>query len=59
MQGELTPKEAGGRSQDVGDLFDGRTTLYALGVILGGIMAMTAVIVGLAYGVELVLSLFR
>jgi len=57
MQGELTPKEAGGRSQDVGDLFDGRTTLYALGMILGGNVAMTAVIVGLAYAIEAILAL--
>jgi hypothetical protein len=58
MQGEPMPQEAEARSQDVGDLFDGRTTLYALGVILGGNVTLTAVIVGLAYGVELVLSLF-
>jgi hypothetical protein len=58
MQGEPTTKEAEARSQDVGDLFDGRTTLYALGVILGGNVAMTAVIVGLAYAIEALLLLF-
>jgi hypothetical protein len=57
MQGEPIPKEARVRSQDVGDLFDGRTTLYALGVILGGNVAMTAVIVGLAYAIEVILAL--
>jgi len=58
MQGEPMSKEAEARSQDVGDLFDGRTTLYALGVILGGNVAMTAVIVGLAYAIEALLLLF-
>lgn len=57
MQGEPIPREAGARSQDVGDLFDGRTTLYALGVILGGNAAMTVVIVGLAYALETLFSL--
>jgi len=57
VQGEPKTKEAGARSQDVGDLFDGRTTLYALGVILGGNVAMTAVIVGLAYAIEAILAL--
>ena len=57
MQGEPIPREAGARSQDVGDLFDGRTTLYALGVILGGNVAMTVVIVGLAYALEALFSL--
>ena len=58
MQGEPIPREAGARSEDVGDLFDGRTTLYALGVILGGILAMTVVIVGFAYALEALLALF-
>ena len=57
MQGEPIPREAEARSQDVGDLFDGRTTLYALGVILGGNVAMTVVIVGLAYALEALFSL--
>lgn len=51
------PTGAGDRSQDVGDLFDGRTTLLALGVILAGNVAMTAVIVGLAYALEAIFSL--
>ena len=58
MQGEPIPKESGARSQDVGDLFDGRTTLLALGVILGGILAMTVVIVRLAYVIEAILQPF-
>ena len=58
MQGEPIPKESGAPSQDVGDLFDGRTTLLALGVILGGILAMTVVIVGLAYVIEAILQPF-
>ena len=49
----------GSRPQDVGDLFDGRTTLLALGVILGGIMAMTVGSVGLGFGIELFLSFVR
>jgi len=52
------PAAAGSRPQEGGDLFDGRTTLLALGVILGGILAMTVVIVGCAYAVEVVFSLF-
>ena len=58
MEGEQISKEARARSQDVGDLFDGRTTLYALGVILGGNVAMTVVIVGFAYALEALLALF-
>ena len=57
MQGEMIPKESEARSQDGGDLFDGRTTLLALGVILGGNVAMTVVIVGLAYALEALFSL--
>ena len=58
MQGERIPRGSGVRSQDVGDLFDGRTTLLALGVILGGNAAMTVVIVGFAYALEALLALF-
>ena len=53
------PAAPGSRSQDVGGLFDGRTTLLALGVILGGIMAMTVGSVGLGFGIELFLSFVR
>ena len=58
MQGKPIPKEAGAQLQEVGDLFDWRTTLLALGVILGGILAMTVVIVGLAYVIEGILQAF-
>jgi len=53
------PVATGVRSQDVGDLFDGRTTLLALGGILGANVVMTLVIVGVAFSLKIVISVIK
>ena len=55
---EATPGEVR-RTQSEIDLFDFRMVLKCLGMILGGNLVFSAVILGMAFGVERIIHLLR